>query len=143
MESSTLLLIIIVCEIGFWVLLLSGLACRYLFSWRALSTFLLACVPLVDLILLGATVIDLRNGATATFAHGLAAAYIGFTVGFGGATVTWADRKFAYHFADGDAPVKPPSHGRELLVFIFGPLWSLLFYWAPPAKVDSDASRDH
>ena len=40
-------------------------------------------VPLLDLVLLAATVLDLRAGSTATFVHGLAAAYIGFSVAFG------------------------------------------------------------
>lgn len=114
MDTSTLLLLIVACEIGFWVLLLSGLCARYLLDLRLLSSVLLICVPLIDLVLLTASVIDLQNGSTATFAHGLAAAYIGFTVAFGNATISWADRRFAYHFAGGDPLEKPPSHGRAL-----------------------------
>lgn len=87
MNSSALLVLIISCEVGFWVLLISGLCARYLLNWNRLSSVLLVSVPLVDLVLLGATVIDLRSGTTATIAHGLVAAYIGFAVAFGGATI--------------------------------------------------------
>ena len=54
------------------------------------SSVLLLCVPLIDVVLLAATVLDLQRGASASFAHGLAAAYIGFTVAFGGVTIQWA-----------------------------------------------------
>ncbi|MBC6463814.1 hypothetical protein HKK72_39190, partial [Actinomadura sp. HBU206391] len=60
-----LLGIIAGCEIAFWVVLLAGLAARYLLRMRRLSTVLLICVPLVDVVLLVASVIDLRGGAVA------------------------------------------------------------------------------
>jgi hypothetical protein len=107
------LLLIIACEIGFWVLLLLGLAARYLLRARQLSTVLLICVPLVDVLLLAATVLDLRGGAEATAAHGLAAIYIGVSVAFGGRMVGWADQRFAHRFAGGPSPVRPPKTGSE------------------------------
>lgn len=103
--------VIAACEIGFWVFLVAGLVCRYLLRRQRLSTVLLICVPLVDVVLLAATVIDLRAGATADFAHALAAVYIGFSVAFGHSMVRWADQRFAYRFTDGPAPWKPPKHG--------------------------------
>mgnify|MGYP003380973378 CR=1 FL=1 len=51
----------------------------------------LLCLPLVDVLLLAFTAMDLRRGSTATFSHGLAAAYVGFTLAFGGMAVKWAD----------------------------------------------------
>ncbi|NUR70481.1 MAG: hypothetical protein HOU81_06655 [Hamadaea sp.] len=105
--------LIIACEVGFWVLLLAGLAARYLLKAKTLSTVLLICVPLVDVVLLAASVIDLRGGGTATIAHGLAAIYIGVSVAFGGQLVRWADQRFAHRFAGGPAPVRPPKHGPE------------------------------
>ncbi len=160
----------------------AGLCARYLLKWPRVSAFIQLCVPLIDLVLLWASVEDLRGGATATFAHGLAAAYLGFTVGFGHTTLAWADTRFAFRFADGPPPTKPPQHGRPLLAYelkwfgrcvlacgvtillvhlaieyvadharsealqawlvlpigtaaawlLFGPLWSLAFYWRPP-----------
>ena len=107
-----LIAIIVATEIGFWVVLGAGLAARYLFNRRRLSSVLLASVPLVDLVLLIATVIDLSGGATADFKHGLAAAYIGFSVAFGHSMIRWADQRFAHRFAAGPPPWRPPRGGR-------------------------------
>lgn len=93
-----LLLLIIGCEIGFWIFLFAGLLTRYYFQQEKLSRFLLLCVPLLDLILLIATFTDLNNGATAEFAHGLAAAYLGFTLVFGKSVIAWADKKVGDQF---------------------------------------------
>ncbi|MBK7685677.1 MAG: hypothetical protein IPJ25_06395 [Rhodocyclaceae bacterium] len=122
-ESYILYGLIVACEFGFWVILLLALAVRYLLSKERLSRALLVCLPLIDLLLLLFTATDLRRGATATFAHGLAAAYIGFTVAFGGMAVKWADAHFAYRFAAGVAPIKPPSRGLDLVRYDFM-LWA-------------------
>ncbi|NRQ38494.1 hypothetical protein HII36_42705 [Nonomuraea sp. NN258] len=103
--------ILIACEIGFWILLALGLASRYLWKRRGLSTVLLLSVPLLDVILLAAAVIDIRAGATADFRHGLAAAYLGYSVVFGHSTIRWADAKFQHRFAGGPPPWKPPHGG--------------------------------
>jgi hypothetical protein len=108
-----LLGLIIACEIGFWVLIGAGLTARYLLRCPRLGAALLVSVPLVDLILLIATVIDLRSGATAGFTHGLAAAYIGFSLAFGHSVIRWADARFAHRFAGGPPPPVPARHGRE------------------------------
>lgn len=106
-----LVALIIACEVGFWVLLGAGLGVRYGLRRPRLGGALLVGVPLVDLVLLAATVIDLRAGSTATFVHGLAAAYIGFSVAFGHSTIRWADQRVAHRFAGGPQPVKPPRYG--------------------------------
>ena len=98
-------------EIAFWVVLASGLAARYLLQRRRLSTVLLASVPLVDLVLLAATVAHLSTGATAEAAHGLAAAYLGVSLAFGPSLVRWADARFAHRFAGGPPPRKSPRAG--------------------------------
>jgi hypothetical protein len=77
---------------------------------------------MIDLLLLGFTGADLRRGTTATFAHGLAAAYVGFTIAFGGVAVKWADEHFAHRFAAGPAPTKAPSRGWEVVRYDFK-LW--------------------
>jgi len=100
-------------EIAFWVLLAGGLATRYLLRRRRLATALLLSVPLVDLVLLAATVLDLRAGAKAGFEHGLAAIYLGVSVAFGHRMVRWADERFAHRFAGGAAPSRPPRGGPE------------------------------
>ncbi|GAA4700921.1 hypothetical protein [Phytohabitans rumicis] len=107
------LAVIAACEIGFWVLLGAGLVARYLLRMRRLGGVLLLSVPVVDVVLLAATVIDLRRGATANFTHGLAAAYIGFSIAFGHSMVRWADQRFAHRFAGGPPPWKPPKGGWE------------------------------
>jgi hypothetical protein len=111
MSSTALYWLIIGCEVSFWVVLFAGLAARYLLKRLTLSKFLLLALPVVDLILLAVTALDLRSGTTATFAHGLAAAYVGFTVAFGGIAVAWADERFAHWFMKGPAPPKPPKWG--------------------------------
>lgn len=106
-----LLAVIAACEIGFWVVLGAGLLARYPLRRPRLGGVLLLCVPLIDLILLAVTVVDLRRGATATFGHGLAAAYLGFSVAFGHSMIRWADQRFAHRFAGGPPPWRPPKGG--------------------------------
>ncbi|PCI61081.1 MAG: hypothetical protein COB37_08865 [Kordiimonadales bacterium] len=106
-----LLALIIGCEIVFWVLLVLGLVARYVVHMSRLGALLLLCVPLIDIVLLVATVIDLHGGASANFAHGLAAVYLGFTVVFGPGMIRWADQHFARKFAGGPLPWKPPVSG--------------------------------
>lgn len=106
-----LLIVIAACEIGFWVLLLAGLVARYPLRRRRLGAVLLAATPVTDLVLLVAGTLDLRAGATAGVAHGLGAAYLGFSVVFGPALVRWADARFAHRFAGGPPPVRPPRYG--------------------------------
>src|SRR4051812_16046108 len=103
--------VIVACEVGFWVVLAAGLVARYGLRWPRTSSVLLVCVPLVDLVLLAATVADLRGGATASAAHGLAAAYLGFSVAFGHRTIQALDHQVAHRFAGRPAPVKTPRSG--------------------------------
>ncbi|PRD38896.1 UNVERIFIED_CONTAM: ymcC [Trichonephila clavipes] len=49
---------------------------------------------------------DLRSGTTAEFAHGLAAAYLGFTLVFGRSVIEWADSYFAYKYNGQEKPNK-------------------------------------
>jgi hypothetical protein len=121
-EPYLLYALIVACEVGFWVVLLGALAVRYLAGRDKLSRLLLLCLPLIDLLLLFFTATDLRRGAPALFAHGLAAAYIGFTVAFGGMAIKWADAHFAHRFAGGETPPKAPSHGWQLVRYDFK-LW--------------------
>lgn len=101
-----ILWLIIACEIGFWVFVLAGLVARYIFNKKRLGSFLLICTPIVDLVLIIATIFDLRNGATATIMHGLAAIYIGISLAFGHQMIKWADGHFNYRFANGAKPEK-------------------------------------
>lgn len=100
------LALVIACEIGFWVAIVSGLATRYVLGARRLGAALLACAPLVDVVLLAAVALHLASGATASWHHGLAALYIGFSVTYGHRMIAWADGHFAHRFAGGRAPAK-------------------------------------
>ncbi|WP_130616305.1 hypothetical protein [Cohnella abietis] len=104
---------IIGCEIAFWVFVLAGLVCRYILRLKTVGAALLLCTPIIDLILLVVTVIDLRNGADASITHGLAAVYIGASIGYGHSMIKWADVRFANRFAGGPPPQKKAKYGRE------------------------------
>jgi hypothetical protein len=108
-----LLALIVVCEVLFWIFLGAGLATRYLLRRPRTGAVLLAAAPVVDLVLLVASVADLRAGGAAGTAHVLAAIYIGVSIGFGHRMVRWADVRFAHRFAGGPAPAPRPRWGRE------------------------------
>ncbi|MBE4907251.1 hypothetical protein IMZ08_04150 [Bacillus luteolus] len=89
--------LIILAEICFWIFILAGLVTRYILKKEKLSIWLLGSTPLIDLLLLVFTVIDLKSGGQATFVHALAAIYIGVSIAFGKQMITWADRQFKYY----------------------------------------------
>jgi hypothetical protein len=104
--------LIVAAEIAFWALLVSGLATRYLLRRPRLGLALLAATPVVDLVLLVATTIDLRQGGEAALPHALAAVYIGVSVAWGKRMVGWADVRFAHRFAGGPPPERAARTGR-------------------------------
>ncbi|MET9449472.1 hypothetical protein [Streptomyces cinerochromogenes] len=108
--------LIIACEVAFWVLLAAGLAFRYAFRMPRTGLALLLCEPLLEIVLFAVTAVDLKNGAEPDWRHGLAAVYIGFTVGLGHSTIRWADARVAHRFAGGPPPVKPPRYGAARAV---------------------------
>jgi hypothetical protein len=110
------LIAIVACEIGFWVVLGAGLLARYGLRRRRLGGALLLAVPLIDLLLLVLTAVDLRSGAEPDLTHGLAALYLGFSVAFGHDLVRWADVRVAHRFAGGPAPQGPPPSGTAARV---------------------------
>ncbi|WP_405062524.1 2TM domain-containing protein [Kribbella sp. NBC_01505] len=108
-----LLAVIAACEIGFWVLLAAGMATRYLFRRPKAGMVLLMMVPLVDVVMLVASVVDIHRGSVPSFKHSLAAIFIGVSVAFGHQTLKWADSWAAHKFAGAPRPAKPPKGGRE------------------------------
>jgi hypothetical protein len=98
-------------EVAFWLFMVAGLVARYPLKMKRFSTVLLAAVPVIDLVVLVATVVDLSRGARPNMAHGLAAVYLGFSVVFGPSLVRWADVRFAHRFAGGPPPA-PKKRGR-------------------------------
>jgi hypothetical protein len=113
-QSLVLYLLIVGCEVAFWLVLLLSLVARYLLHREALSRWLLLSLPIIDMLLIVFTALDLRAGTTATVAHGLAAVYVGFTIAFGSIAVRWADTHFAYRFATGPAPPKSPTEWKAV-----------------------------
>ncbi|MEU5392023.1 hypothetical protein [Streptomyces tibetensis] len=103
--------LIAACEIGFWVLLASGLSVRYLLRMPRTGLALLLCEPLLEVVLLVATALDLKNGAEPNWTHGLAALYIGYTVGHGHRTVKWLDGHAAHRLGGAPKPIGPPRYG--------------------------------
>ena len=115
-RSMNIVIAILACEIGFWVVLFGGLAARYLLRLKRLSSVLLLCVPLLDVALLILIAWDLGvAGATADFTHGLGAVYLGFTVAFGHTVIARVDAWFAHRFAGGPEPIKVPQDGPARL----------------------------
>lgn len=95
---------IVICEVAFWVFILSGLVARYALRRPGLGAALLVLAPVIDVILLALVAIDLLGGGTASWHHGLAAIYIGVSVAYGKRMIDWADARFRYRFADGSPP---------------------------------------
>ena len=108
-----LLALIVACEFLFWVFLGAGLVARYLFRLPRVGAGLLIGAPACDLVLLVASVIDLRQGGQATFVHALAAVYLGVSLAYGHSIVRWADVRFAHRFAGGPAPEPKPKRGPQ------------------------------
>ncbi|WP_223702563.1 hypothetical protein [Sutcliffiella deserti] len=122
---------IVACEIGFWIVIGLGLFTRYVLRKKKLGLFFLALTPLIDLILLIITGLDLYRGATATMAHAIAAVYIGVSIGFGKSMIQWADERFRYYYTkEGPKPIKLSGRdhsfqylkgwGRHVLSYFIG-----------------------
>lgn len=111
MLTQPLVLLIGACEVLFWVFGLAGLAARYVLRARRLSTVLLVSVPVLDVVLVSASLLDVAGGSPPGATHGLAAVYLGFTVAFGHSVIRWADGRFAHRFADGPPPPRAPRYG--------------------------------
>jgi hypothetical protein len=110
-QAAYLYWLIVGCEAAFWLVLALALVARYLLKRNPLSRGLLFALPVVDVLLLVFTALDLRAGRPAAFAHGLATAYVGFTLAFGPVVVEWADQRFAHWFANGRPPTDAPTRG--------------------------------
>ncbi|PAF34975.1 hypothetical protein CHH69_13025 [Terribacillus saccharophilus] len=136
-----IIVLIILCEVGFWVFIAAGLIARYVFKLPKVGIILLGATPLIDLTLLAATGFDLARGATATNAHAIAAIYIGVSLAYGKSMIRWADQRFAYYITkQGEKPKKfyGKEHARKeakswlqhLLAYIIGAgLLLAVTYW--------------
>jgi hypothetical protein len=127
--------LVVACEVGFWVFLAAAVVTRYAFGLRRTSTVLLLCEPVLEVVLLVATVGDLLRGSEATWTHGLAALYLGFTVAFGRRTVRAVDAWVAHRFSGGPAPVRPPAHGPARVRYEWALWLRVLLAWAVACAV--------
>ncbi|NUT98960.1 MAG: hypothetical protein HOY78_43855 [Saccharothrix sp.] len=130
-----LVVVIVACEVGLWVVLGLGLLARYVLRMRKVGGVLLVCTPLVDVVLLVATVVDLRSGGEANGAHGLAAIYLGVSVAFGHSMLRWADQRVAHRFAGGPPPWRPPKRGRARVRYEWREWGKFVLAWAVTAAV--------
>lgn len=132
-ESTTLdpiVWAIIGAEVAFWVTLAVGLTMRYLFRRPRASRAVLLCVPLIDLVLIALTAVDLAFGSEPDAVHALAVLYLGFTIGFGHSVIAWADRWFAYRFAGGPRPAKPAASGPAYVRRMWAEWGRVVVAWA-------------
>lgn len=116
---------IIACEITFWLVILIGLLTRYLLRWKRISLLLFALTPLIDVILFIVTAKDVASGANATYAHAMAAVYLGLSIVYGKGMIQWADQQYVYRIQKQGAP--PPkttpswkSSFQHLLAYAMG-----------------------
>lgn len=141
---------IVASEIAFWVVILLGLIIRYVFKRKKLGLFFLALTPVIDLILLITTSVDLYRGATATKAHAIAAVYIGVSIAFGKSMVEWADERFRYYVTrQGPKPLKRfgmeyakhylKSWGKHVLAYLLGAglLAGLIYLINDPSRTEA------
>lgn len=122
--------LIVICEVGFWVLLAAGLALRYWARMPRTSVAVLLCEPLLEVLLFVVTAIDLKNGAEPDWKHGLAAVYIGYSIALGHYTIKWVDVRVAHRFAGGPAP-STPKYGTARAVHE----WKLAARWILAALI--------
>lgn len=108
-------MLIIASEVGFWILLALGLVLRYLLRMPRSGAVVLALIPLIDVVLLGAVAFDLHSGAEVSRVHQLAGLYLGVSVAFGPSIVRWGDVWAAYWTGHGPKPLKAPSRGPAAL----------------------------
>jgi hypothetical protein len=150
---------IVAAEVAFWVILLGGLALRYLVRARRLSTIVLLGVPLVDVALLVLVAVDVASGAQPTQPHAFAALYLGITVAFGHSIIRRVDAWFRHRFAGGPKPEKPPKGStaevraiwaewlRVVLAAAIGAACLLAMVaiegWRVPAGVDAAAEHPY
>lgn len=98
---------IVACEVGFWIVILLGLVSRYLFNRNKLGLFFFALVPVLDLLLILATAIDIGRGGKPTIAHAIAPLYLGVSLVYGKSMIAWADERFRYYIKrEGEKPIK-------------------------------------
>jgi hypothetical protein len=129
LSENPLVLLIGASEVGFWVLLAAGLAARYLLRARRLSTVLLLLVPVLDVVLVSAALVDVAGGSPPDATHGLAAVYLGGTVAFGHSLIRWADARFAHRFAGGPPPPEPPRYGAAKVAYEWREWGKIVLAW--------------
>ncbi|MFD6892976.1 hypothetical protein ACFWB0_00330 [Rhodococcus sp. NPDC060086] len=113
MFTSHITAFIVASEVGFWVVLALGLVLRYPLRLPKVGAVALALIPVIDVVLLAAVALDLRNGTEVGYIHRIAGIYLGVSVAFGPSIIRWADSRFAYLFAGGEKPARPPKEGSE------------------------------
>ncbi|GGB02495.1 hypothetical protein ERX37_00580 [Macrococcus hajekii] len=107
-----LIFLIVAAEMGFWLLILLGLYFRYKLHKPKLSLVFFIMAPIVDVLLLIATALDIKRGGTVGLAHALSAIYIGFSVGFGRNLIAKADVMYREYILKENVPSEK-LYGKE------------------------------
>ncbi|UOQ86893.1 hypothetical protein [Gracilibacillus salinarum] len=141
--------LIVACEIGFWIFIIAGLVTRYLFNKEKAGLFLLAMTPIVDLVLLVVTSIDVYRGAEITGAHSIAPIYLAISIVYGKSMIRWADERFLYYVKrEGPKPIRRigmdyAKHSmkgslQHVLAYLIGGVLLLLmiFYIGKPSETE-------
>ncbi len=98
---------IIAAEVGFWIVIILGLTLRYVYNYKKIGSFFLFLTPVMDLLLLIVTAMDLLKVGNATMAHAIAVIYLGVSVAFEKSIIRWTDERFLYYIKkEGTKPRK-------------------------------------
>ena len=93
---------------------------------------MLLCEPLLEVVLLVVTALDLKNGAEPDWKHGLAALYIGYTVATATARSSGSTATPPTASAARPPPAEPPRYGTARAQHE-GKLWLRTRGWRPPS----------
>lgn len=107
--------LIIAAELLIWVCISLIIFSRYKLKNKPLSVFFFIWMIIINIILLILTAVDLKSGSTVTFAHGLAAIYIGISIAFGSQMIGYADRMYQNYFLKEHTPIEKPTKRQKLM----------------------------
>lgn len=124
MTLSPIAVAIIAAEVAFWLLIVAGLAVRYVGAGGVVTTerrrrsrAILALIPALDVFLILAVAEDVYRGAEVGRAHLMAGIYLGVTMAFGDPMIAWADRKAAGLAGAKASPAPASGLAKELRDF--------------------------
>lgn len=85
--------LIIICEILFWVFALLGICFKTIFKMPKLGKFFLILIPIDDVLLIIFNIVSLLMDEPFSYSHSLSGIYLGVTLAFGESIIAWLDDK--------------------------------------------------